>query len=551
MSTIKLRKYQTVLNQRINDAWLNGASNILAVLPTGGGKTVCISSLVEGIVSCVIAHRQELVSQISLALAKNGITHRIIGSQKVIKMIVGMHMLQFGRSYYNHQAKTAVAGVDTLIRRGDELKNWLPTVKLWVTDEAHHLTKENKWGKAVSMFPNAKGLGVTATPLRADGRGLGREFDGVMDVMIVGSSMRQLINDGHLTEYRIFAPVTTDLDLTEVKLTASGDYSKKGISEAVANSGLVVHEKSTVVGDVVSHYQRIAPGKLGITFVPDMETGREIEAQFNSVGVPAVLVNAKTPCDQRAAILRKFATKEYMQLINVDLFGEGFDLPAIECLSMARPTASYGLFVQMFGRVLRLMQGKKHGLIIDHVGNVAKHGLPDAPRQWTLERKTKKQQSVPTTVKSCPACTFVYPRFKRECPDCGYYPEPVERRSLEHVDGDLTELHKDTLATMRGEVDAVNRSVEVQVEEYRAGLYQGGKWNDAHCRRKHKEVIATQQSQKVLRDNMAQWGGNQRAEGRSNDEIFKIFYITFDIDWLSAQALGCDDASALNERIKI
>lgn len=156
----QLRPYQQAVRDGVIAGWQTH-QNMLAVLPTGAGKTVLFSSILadEPGASCAIAHRQELVSQISLSLARNRVRHRIIGPRNVVKMIVRLHMEEVGASYYDPNSRCAVAGVDTLVRRGEQLADWLPTVKLWVTDEAHHITRENKWGAAVQMFPNARGLG--------------------------------------------------------------------------------------------------------------------------------------------------------------------------------------------------------------------------------------------------------------------------------------------------------------------------------------------------------------------------------------------------------
>ena len=394
-----LRPYQQKAKEDIYASWQT-RQNIVAVLPTGAGKTVLLSNIVNefNASTCVIAHRQELVSQISLALATQGVRHKLIAPKNVIKNIINLHLFVIGRDYYDPNSKVATAGVDTLIRRVDQLKAWAVTVRLWVIDEAHHLLRENKWGKAVEMFPNAKGLGVTATPLRADGKGLGADNDGVFEDMVVGPNMRELIDMGFLTDYRIFAP-PSDMDLSEVTVSkTTGDYNKVKMVKAA--------KQSHIMGDVVDHYLKLAKGKLGITFAPDVAMATEIAERFNLAGVPAEVVSAKTPDTERAKILKRFKDRELLQLVNVDLFGEGFDLPAIEVVSMARPTASYGLYVQIFGRGLRPMylEGapletteqrlwaiansiKPNAIIIDHVGNVVRHGLPDANREWSLDRR--------------------------------------------------------------------------------------------------------------------------------------------------------------------
>lgn len=562
---MRLRPYQSDNKDDIYNAWDRGAENVLSVNPTGSGKTVIFSDVIhdEKNASCAIAHRQELVSQISIALARNDIRHRIIGPKNVVRLVVGMHMAESGMSYYDPSAPCAVAGVDTLVRRGDELAPWLNSVKLWVQDEAHHVLKANKWGTAAAMFPNARGLGVTATPDRADGKGLGRDNDGLFDKMVEGPQMRDLINMGYLTDYRVFAPKTEDLDLANVTVSkVTGDYNPNKLKTAI--------RKSHVIGDVVKHYLRIAPGKLGITFATDVETATEIAAQFNLAGVPAAVVSAKTPDAERVAILRKFKNRELLQLVNVDLFGEGFDLPAIEVVSMARPTQSYALYCQQFGRALRLMisailsgawdtytdaqrrdhiaaSSKPHAIIIDHVGNIDRHLLPDKPRVWSMDRREKRGNSNTTgdiPMRACPECTGSYERVFSKCPYCGFKPVPGVRSGPEQVDGDLIELSADALAAMRGEMDRVDMS-PADARAEMAAKYMP----EIGIRAGVKRHVARQEMQEALRASIAWWAGWQRAAGRSDSESYKRFYFAFGIDVLSAQSLNTKEALTLAEKI--
>lgn len=547
-----LRPYQQDIRDDIESQW-RSVANVLAVLPTGAGKTVLFSSILadEPGASCAIAHRQELVSQISLALARNGVRHRIIGQDPVIRMIVRLHMEEVGANYVVPNAKCAVASVNTLTGKkfAESLKPWLPTVKLWVQDEAHHVLRDNQWGRAAAMFPNARGLGVTATPLRADGNGLGRHADGLFDTMVVGPTMRDLITMGFLTEYRIFAPPSTfQRDQVAVSQT-TGDFNLDQMRKAVASSSLVVHDEKQIVGDIVQHYQRIAPGKLGVTFVPDIATAETVAEQFNAAGVPAMAVSSKTPDDERCKILRRFKSRELLQLVNCDLFGEGFDLPAIEVVSMGRPTESYGLYVQQFGRALRLLDGKDRAIIIDHVGNVMRHGLPDAPREWSLDRRERRSsgKSDAQTIRTClnPVCGAVYERFRDACPYCGTpVPPPAERSRPEFVDGDLFELDPAMLEQMRGAVARVDMTPEAYREQLaRQGVPQIGIMANVKRHIERQETIGT------LREAMAVWAGYERAAGLSDREIFRKFYINHGHDWMTAQTLKRDEALGLAERV--
>ncbi len=558
---VPLRPFQAELERRIYEQWQAGAVNVMPVAATGSGKTVILSKILydEPGASIAIAHRQELVSQISIALARNGVRHRIAGARKgsnLIRVVSALQTAELGYSFYDPNAKTGVGGVDTVIRM-DAADPWFKQVRLAVQDEAHHVLKANKWGIAASMFPNARALLPTATPLRADGKGLGRHADGLVDAMVLAPSMRDIINMGYLTDYRIFAP-PSDLDLSTVQTSqATGDFNADQLRKAV--------HKSHITGDVVAHYLKLAPGKLGVTFAVDVEAAGEIAAAFRAQGVAAEVVSAKTPDALRASVLRRFKAREVMQLVNVDLFGEGFDLPAIEVVSFARPTESFALYSQQFGRALRLMLSKEAAavhatltdagrreaikasekpvaFIIDHVNNVLRHGLPDARREWSLDRRErgrgKKSDAIPLRVCVNTDCMQPYERIHKCCPYCGHYPPPSSRSSPEFVDGDLTELDAETLAALRGEVERIDGD---PVLPYGAAPEVIGAVKRRHWERR--------EAQGALRNVIAWWAGLEAAQGRGESESYRRFYYRFGVDVANAQTLGAREAAELAERV--
>ena len=484
--------------------------------------------------ACVVAHRGELVTQMSVALAREGVRHRVIGPMTLRRACTSAHIDRLGADYVNPNARTAVASVDTLINL-DPATPWLAQVGLWVMDEAHHVLASNKWGKACVLFPNAFGLGVTATPTRADGKGLGRHADGLMDAMVVGPTMRDLIERSYLSDYRVFAP-PSDIDLSSVTVTETGDYSPPKLRDA--------RRRSHITGDVVQHYLRIAPGKLGVTFDVDIESATETAAAYRAAGVAAEVVTSKTEPYVRARVLRRFEAREIQQLVNVDLFGEGFDVPGIEVVSMARPTQSYALYAQQFGRALRPLAGKTHAIIIDHVGNVVRHGLPDARRNWTLDRRERRSRSSPSDaipVRTClnVECLAVYERVLLQCPYCGHAPEPAGRSTPEQVDGDLAELDPAVLRVLRGEVARIDRPAVVPPHTPFAA--------NASIIRRHEERQVAHGS---LRNSIALWGGWNHSLGRSDREGHRRFFHAFGIDVLSAQTLGATEAAELEARVR-
>jgi superfamily II DNA or RNA helicase len=540
---LQLRPYQEDVRQKIYAAWQDpGVRNVMPVVPTGGGKTVIFSSILHAHqgYSMSIAHRQELVAQISMSLAREGVAHRVFAPTNLIKFLINEQIRELGTSFYSTNAMCAVAGVDTLLRRADQIRPFLNNVTLWIQDEGHHVLQTNKWGKAAELMPNAFGLAPTATPIRADGKGLGRHADGLMDRIVEGPSMRWLIDNGYLTDYRIFAP-PSDLNLESVDVSkVTGDYNPNKLKKAV--------QESHLVGDVVEHYLRIAPDKLGVTFATDVETATEIANKFNQRGVPAEVVSAKTPDHIRAQVIRRFRNRELMQLVNVDLFGEGFDLPAIEVVSMARPTQSYSLYAQQFGRALRIMEGKDVAIIIDHAGNVVRHGLPDSEREWSLDRRGSKPRAkkpddeIP--LRYCPECTQPYQRTKTECPYCGHHPVPADRSRPEYVDGDLFELSPTVLAEMRAAVAKASETPEQTANRMR---YAGAP--EAAVRSMLKKSGAARDARAALKESIAWWAGAQNALGRSDAESYRLFYHLFGMDVLTAQTLGSADTLELADKI--
>lgn len=536
-----LYDYQQIIEQEIHDKWsLADLVNVLAVMPTGAGKTMLVAKIIGDHVgaTCAIAHRQELVEQISLALAKFGVVHNIIAQRATYRRISRKHVKEVGSLFLSTDSDKIVAGVDTLLRRKD-LADWPGRVSLVVQDEAHHVLQKNKWGKAAALFPNAKGLYVTATPIRADGYGLGRHADGVIDYMVEGPTMRTLINRGFLTDYRVFCP-ESDLDMTGVKIGSDGDWVQKETAKRV--------KKSTITGDIVSTYVQHAFGKRGITFAIDVDHASQIAAKFNDAGVPAAVVSGKTDDSVRAELIERLKRGELLQLVNCDLFGEGFDLPAIECVSMGRPTQSYALFAQQFGRALRILKGKLFAMIFDHVGNVIRHGLPDTAKIWTLDRRDKKSRgeldpdSIPD--KKCSECTQPYRAIYHSCPWCGFTPVAASRSRPKEVDGDLTELDPVTLSMMRGEVAVIDRDVQ----EVRAGMLSKTN-NELIASRAAKTHLEHQRAQSQLRESMAWWGGHHTYLGRDDREIMKRFYFKFGIDGISAKALSKQEAIELNKHV--
>lgn len=409
--SIVLRPYQNTLVERTRANFIVGRRRQLLVLPTGGGKTICFSYMAgaaksKGLTVWILAHRVELLEQISKTLTDFGVHHGMIAPG-----FVG-----------DRRQQVQVASVFTLARRLDRYQ----APDLIIVDEAHHAISKSTWGTVINTFPKARLLGVTATPIRLSGEGLGDLFE----VMVQGPTVSDLIEQGALSPYRLFAPAGVDLSGVHSKM---GDFVRGELADAM--------NKRSITGDAVSHYNKLAPGKRAIAFCVSVEHAEHVATQFREAGIPASSIDGSMDKSLRKSVLASFTAGDIRVLTSCDLVSEGFDVPSIECAILLRPTQSLGLYLQQVGRALRLFPGKTEAIILDHAGNVKRHGLPDEDRIWSLDGKSKKRGSKPSEapIKTCPKCFATVASLATHCL-CGHEFEAVAR-VVEQVDGELEEVN--------------------------------------------------------------------------------------------------------------
>lgn len=407
---IELRPYQANAIAEARDAFRTNRA-VLFQLPTGGGKTVTASTVVHGAAQkrnrvWWLTHRRELAGQASRTFHDLGIPHGLIQSGNVS----------------DANALVQVASIQTIARR----LSALPEPALIVFDEAHHIGAA-QWDTVFNHYPRAKILGLTATPWRLDGQGLGKWFGH----MIEGPTVRQLIDEGSLCDFRLFAPSVPDLSGVA---TLAGDYKSGALAKAM--------DRPVIVGSAIGHYRTLCAGKRAVVFAAGVENSKSIVAQFNGAGIPAEHVDGSMSTQERDAIVERFRRGQTLILSNADLFGEGFDVPAIEAVILLRPTKSLSLYLQQVGRALRPMAGKSEAIILDHAGNSLRHGLPDDVREWSLDDREKraKREASDVPVRQCEECFFVY-RPAPKCPQCGHAPA-VQARELEQIEGTLEEVKR-------------------------------------------------------------------------------------------------------------
>jgi len=393
---MRLRPYQRRDAIRLFDGLFSGTPRrLLYVLPTGGGKTdvavAVIRAAVEGERRVLFfAHRRELIAQAHDRLAARGMPKSKIG------------ILLGGDERVRPDAPVQVASVQTLNRRK------LPRADLIVVDEAHHATSES-YQKILEYYPTVPVLGLTATPFRLDGKGLGDVFD----ELVLGPTVRELAAmPDVLALPRVLTVADADLpDISKVRKTA-GEYNRADLEEEMAR-------RPRRIGNARGHYVKHANGRLAVLFAVNVEDSKNACADFNANGIAAEHVDAKTTTEERAAILARLRSGETKVLTNVDIVTEGWDLPELGCVICIRPTASLALWLQMCGRAMRAKSERP--IVLDHAGNVHRLGVPQDEREYSLEGVTTTgERKGVAPYKRCPDCEEAVPTLTATCEGCGH-----------------------------------------------------------------------------------------------------------------------------------
>ena len=403
---MQLRLYQEALVAQIRFQYQLGHSSVLAVLPTGGGKTVIFSHIAQSAARkgnrvCILVHRAELLDQASRSLTAMDVPHGCIRANRKMDLT---HSVQ-------------VASVQTLARR----LHLIPPdfFQLLVVDEAHH-TNAGTWRNVVEHFNAAKLLGVTATPIRGDGRGLGEWYQ----TMVLGPSIKQLTDDGFLAPAQVFVPPGFDTSNLRKRM---GDYDLRQAEEGLR----------AIVGDCIGHYRQHLEGKTAIAFCATVAHAEEVAKSFNLAGIQAESIDGTMSNDCRQDLLRRLGSGDIKVLTSCALIGEGVDVPSVGGCILLRPTESVGLHLQMIGRCLRPLDGKR-AVVLDHVGNMLKLGHHLEDRDWTLDG-IKKKDGKAAPVKVCPSCYAANYAAAQECVECGHQFQAKERE-IDVIPGQLEEL---------------------------------------------------------------------------------------------------------------
>lgn len=424
---ISLRPYQAELVERTRAALRTGKRRLLVYLPTAGGKTRVATAIVQMTLAksegrvIVLANRKQLVHQFAAALRAAGLGVGIAQGENT----AGLHH------------RVVVCSIDTVHARSYAFDD----VALFIIDEAHGCAASEKFRALMFTYNRVPVIGLSATPFA---RGLGKHYDelrgALFQELVVGATVQGLVDDGYLTDLEIYCPSAPDMTAAKVSRTAEGeqDYRQADIDEAA--------DKPELVGDIVRHWLKLAAGRKTIAFASSIAHSKHIVEQFLAVGVTAEHLDCYMDDDTRAAILGRFERGDFTVLSNVQLLSEGFDVPSIGCMILARPTKSLTRFLQMVGRILRPAPGKTHALLLDHSGSTERIGHPfgDLPLELCdgSPNKAGKQEREKPEPKPCPSCKYIKPAGTHECPKCGFKPE--RENDVEVRDGELVKLDRKT-----------------------------------------------------------------------------------------------------------
>ncbi len=388
---IALRGYQGDGVAATRLAYLNGASAVCYISPTGSGKTIVFAYILASAVErgrrvLILVHRVELIDQVAAAIKLAGVSYGVIAP-----------------GFPESDALVQIASVASLARP-KRLERWRGRFDFIVIDECHHAVA-GSWAKVLASQPSAKILGVTATPERLDGKGLGEVFDD----LVIGPSTAELIAAGWLSHSVAYEPAAAP-DVSGARIRG-GDYAVEDLRDAM---------DGVVIGAAVTEYQRICADVPAVAFCVDVAHSRLVAERFLEAGVRAQHVDGETPPAERRAAIAALGSGDLDVITNCNLFGEGVDIPSIGAVLLLRPTLSLALYLQQVGRGLRPSPGKQLA-ILDFGGNVARHGHPDAKREWSLEAKPRRQRELAEgpQLRRCPACSVLNRPGVHECSECG------------------------------------------------------------------------------------------------------------------------------------
>lgn len=452
-----LRLYQIQAIDEIRSCYAKNIKKVLLKMPTGAGKTVIFSEVMKRLVAknkrAIMATRgRHLVDQCHKRLLREFVPHGVLMS---------------GHWNYNPKELIQICSVDTLRAR-----KLFPQTDLIVLDEVHYATSPT-YRDFIAAYPDTYILGVTATPF------VEQSLRHVADVVVEPITMQGLIDQGYLVPAEYYAPVSVDLSGVKVS-SSTKDYVVNDLESLLNNN--------QIIGDIVLNWKKFSEARPTLIFAVSIAHSKHIVEQFNQAGISAIHCDADTPDKERDRIISEFSQGKIKVISNVGIFCTGIDIPPLGCIIMARPTKSYNLYVQQLGRGTRPHEGKENFIVIDHAGNVLRHGFITEEKECNLDGKPAKEKE--TKVKICDTCFKAYNAFASKCPFCGSQKITIEsQRIIESVQGTLEKLNSLPLTPYR----EYERLKKVKKEnKFKRG------WLYFQMRAKFGEEIASQYCPKIV-----------------------------------------------------
>jgi len=415
-----LRPYQQQAVDDLRASIGGGHRAPILVSPCGSGKTHIAKAIIDSATEkkktvLFLAPRRELIFQCSEKLTDAGIHH-------------GIFMAGERRDMF---APVQVGSVPTIHSRMRAGTTVLPPANLVIIDEAH-LAVAKTTLDVLKEYESAVKIGMTATPCRQDGKGLGLAFDD----LVFGPTMPELVAQGHLVPTKYFAPSKPDLSAVKIQM---GDYNQKSLG-AKMNDPIIV-------GSVITNWLRLAPTRQTVVFAVNVAHSVSLCERFQEVGVKAEHLDANTPSHERASIFNRFESGDTQVICNCQIFSYGVDSPPASCCVLAHPTKSLTRYLQAAGRVLRPYEGKEDCYIIDHSGIIEDLGFLEDEHPWSLDGGTTVKERSESTKKkepksiTCPECDTIF-EARPTCPMCGYNCAEAYAKAVEERDADLEEIER-------------------------------------------------------------------------------------------------------------
>lgn len=450
---ISLRDYQEEGVHKLRNSIMR-VRKALLVSATGSGKTRIAIRIMQGAQQqgksvWFIVHRRELCKQTSRELWKAKLEHGMIMSGKA-------------------QTPACSIQIATVLTAAKRVETWKKP-DIIIIDEAHR-SVSNSYTKILEACPDAYVIGLTATPARTDGRGLGEIYNEIVET----KPMRWLIEHGYLSDYKLIAPPISAIDLAGLK-TVAGDYDQKELQNRM--------DKPTITGDAIAAYKQHVMGKRCMVFCSGIKHSEHVCEQYNAAGIQAEHIDGTMGDTEREGALERFREGVTLVLCTVQLAIEGLDIPAVEAVQMLRPTKSMIVYLQIIGRGLRPEDGKEFCWILDHCENwkQPRFGLPDDDREWSLDSKKKgkrkkSDEEADIKIQACPECFHVFPKGPDHCPACGKK-MPVYDRTPKEKAGDLIEIDKAMIRRERNIAQGQARTLDDLVAlGIRRGMKKAPAW---------------------------------------------------------------------------